>query len=383
MQNVLIVHNHYRIPGGEDTVADNEAGLLATHGHKVIRYTRDNSEKKGKLSLLLNMFFSFRTYNEIRKIIRREAIDVVHVHNTLFLVSPAVYYAAAAEGVPVVQTMHNFRLLCPAATFFRNGRVCEECIKHGNKCALKGRCYRGSLIQTAAVALMNFIHLRNRIYKEVNFICLTEFNKKKLLLLNRKEMNIDPGKIYIKPNFTQKPHIKASDETKPYYLVLGRIERLKGSALIAKAFAKNGRRLIFAGDGEQRQALEQYLSRNGINNIECRGQMEHEDAMKLLAGAKALIVAPRWYETFGMTVIEAYSLGVPVIAADFGNPGSLVIDGVTGLKFKNNVKGLNAAIELFETMDRKILSDNAYDEYLKKYSSEINYKMLKDIYDSL
>lgn len=383
MQNVLIVHNHYRIPGGEDTVADNEAGLLATHGHKVIRYTRDNSEKKGKLSLLLNMFFSFRTYNEIRKIIRREAIDVVHVHNTLFLVSPAVYYAAAAEGVPVVQTMHNFRLLCPAATFFRNGRVCEECIKHGTGCALKGRCYRGSLIQTAAVALMNFMHLRNRIYKEVNFICLTEFNKKKLLLLNRKEMNIDPDKIYIKPNFTQKPGIKAADEKETYYLVLGRIERLKGSALIAKAFAKNGRRLIFAGDGEQRQALEQYLSRNGINNIECRGQMEHEDAMKLLAGAKALIVAPLWYETFGMTVIEAYSLGVPVIAADFGNPGSLVIDGVTGLKFRNNIKGLNAAIERFETMNRKKLSENAYDEYMKKYTPEINYRMLKDIYDSL
>ena len=383
MQNVLIVHNHYRIPGGEDTVADNEARLLATHGHKVIRYTRDNSEKKGKLSLLLNMFFSFRTYNDIRKIIRREAIDVVHVHNTLFMVSPAVYYAAAAEGVPVVQTMHNFRLLCPAATFFRNGRVCEECIKHDGRCALKGKCYRGSLVQTAAVALMNYMHLRNRIYKEVNFICLTQFNKEKLLLLNRKEQNIDPQKIYIKPNFTIKPDVRAAEAKEPYYLVLGRIERLKGSALIAKAFAANGRKLIFAGDGDQKQALEQYIERKGIDNIECRGQLDHETAMELLAGARALIVAPRWYETFGMTVIEAYSLGVPVIAADFGNPGSLVIDGVTGLKFKNNVKGLNAAIELFETMDRKILSDNAYDEYLKKYSSEINYKMLKDIYDSL
>ena len=217
MQNVLIVHNHYRIPGGEDTVADNEARLLATHGHKVIRYTRDNSEKKGKLSLLLNMFFSLRTYNEIRKIIRREAIDVVHVHNTLFLVSPAVYYAAAAEGVPVVQTMHNFRLLCPAATFFRNGRVCEECIKHGTGCALKGRCYHGSFIQTAAVALMNFMHLRNRIYREVNFICLTQFNKDKLLMLNRGAEVIDPKMIFIKPNFTERPEVERMQKPGDHY----------------------------------------------------------------------------------------------------------------------------------------------------------------------
>ncbi len=383
MQNVLIVHNHYRIPGGEDTVAKNEAELLIKHGHRVIRYERDNGEDRSKISLFLNMFFSFRTYRDIRRLIRNEKIDVVHVHNTLFMISPSVYYAAVAEGVPVVQTMHNFRLLCPAATFFRNGRVCEECIKHGSGCALNGKCYRNSLLQTAAVLLMNKLHLMSGIYKKVHFICLTKFNKDKLLLLNRRKKLIDPRKIYIKPNFTGKADIDKDKKTGDYYLVLGRIERLKGSSLIAKAFAKNGRRIIFAGNGEQKDALMQYIGRRGIDNIECAGQLGHEEAMELLAGAKALIVAPQWYETFGMGVIEAFSLGVPVIASDLGNPGSLVSDGINGLKFKNSVKGLNAAVERFETMDRKKLSENAYKEYELKYSPEVNYRELKEIYDNL
>ncbi len=384
MQKILIVHNHYRIPGGEDVVAENEAKLLTDHGHKVIRYIRDNASVKGKMSMLFSMFFSLRTYRDIRRMIRREGIDIVHVHNTLFLISPAVYYAAAAEHVPVVQTMHNFRLICPAATFYRDRHVCEDCIKYGYGCALKGRCYRNSLLQTAAVLLMNFIHLHSGIYKKINFICLTEFNRDKLLLLNRRKQLIDPGKIRIKPNFTQPAKtVRIDNKEEPYYLVLGRIEALKGSSLIAKAFAKNGHRLIFAGDGEQKAALEHYIDRKGIDNIECRGQLSHEEAMELLAGAKALIAAPQWYETFGMTVIEAYSMGVPVIAADFGNPGSLVRDGITGLLFKNTVKGLNAAIELFETMDRDKLSDNAFWEFERRYSPEINYKELLDIYNGL
>ncbi len=381
----MIVHNHYRIPGGEDIVAENEAALLEENGHKVIRYERDNNEEGGKLSLLFNMFFSLRTYREIRDIIRREAIDVVHVHNTLFLISPSVYYAAAAEGVPVVQTMHNFRLLCPAATFFKNGHVCEDCVNKGKSCAIKGRCYRGSLFQTAAVLFMNAIHLNTGIYKKINFICLTEFNRQKLLMLNRKKQLIDPGKIFIKPNFTNRPDTAVSekDTVKPYYIVLGRIERLKGSALIAKAFARNGKRLVFVGGGEQKEELESFIARRGISNIECRGQLDHEEAMKLLAGAAALIAAPRWYETFGMTVIEAYSLGVPVIAADMGNLGSLVKDGITGLKFDNSLEGLISAVERFEAMDMVRLSENALREYEEKYSPRINYIRLKEIYDSI
>ncbi len=380
----MIVHNHYRIPGGEDTVAESEAKLLSEHGHEVVRYERSNDEACGKLAMALESIFSIRTYREVRALIRREKIDIVHVHNTLHRISPSVYYAAAAEGVPVVQTMHNFRLLCPAGTFYRDGKVCEDCMKKGRFCALKHRCYRGSFLQTAVVALSNAIHLRTGIYRKLHFICLTEFNREKLLMLNEKKLRVDPDKISVKPNFTPAYETAGNKAAgAPYYVVLGRIERLKGSSLVAKAFARSKKRLLFVGEGEQKEALAHYIERKGLKNIECVGQKDHDEAMRILSGARALIVASQWYETFGLSVIEAYSLGVPVIAVDFGNAGSLVRDGVTGVKYKNSVSGLCEALERFEAMDRERLSRAAYEEYREEYSEEENYRQLKGIYDAL
>ena len=395
-QTILIVHNKYRIPGGEDVVAENEAALLKEHGHKVLCYTRDNREiaqygSLRKALLSAGSIFSCKTYLDIRRIIRENNVGIVHVHNTLHLVSPAVFYAAVAEGVPVVQTMHNFRMLCPAGTFFRKGHICEDCARAGLSCALKHSCYRNSALETLAVAAMTQFHRMTGIYKKVHFICLTDFNKEKLLLLNRGgKQQIDPNKVYVKPNFTKEPtesgKITASEiatSGQPYYVVIGRIERLKGSTMIAKAFARTRKRVIFIGSGEQEGALCCYISRNHLQRIELVGQLSHDEAMRILSGAQALVTASQWYETFGMGVIEAYARKVPVIALDQGNIGNLVIDGVTGKKYKNSVDSLNKALTAFENLDRKQLGENAYKEYLEKYSAEGNYRMLKEIYDGM
>lgn len=137
-----MVHNYYQIPGGEDTVVANEKKMLEEHGHKVVLYTRNNAELKTmnllqKMLLPFTTIFNPKTYREIKKIIKKEKIDIVHVHNTLNLVSPSVYYAAKAMKVPVVQTIHNFRLLCPGATFYRDGHICEDCVSKGLMCAVK------------------------------------------------------------------------------------------------------------------------------------------------------------------------------------------------------------------------------------------------------
>ncbi|MBR1472115.1 MAG: glycosyltransferase family 4 protein [Lachnospiraceae bacterium] len=391
-KTILIVHNKYRIPGGEDVVAENEARLLAEHGHRVIRYTRDNAEIKrrsrfSKLLLPFEMQFSLRTYHDVRALIRREGVDIVHVHNTLHLVSPSVFYAAAAEKVPVVQTVHNFRMLCPAGTFYRRGHVCEDCAAKGLHCSLQHACYRNDCLQTAAVAFMVWLHRLTGICRNVHFICLTEFNKEKLMKLNRHRKVIDPGKVYVKPNFTLEPEkrevLTKSLPKKPYYVVIGRLEKLKGSDLIAKAFARNRKHVVFIGQGEMEGALCCYISRNHLQKVELAGQLSHEEAMRILANAEALITASQWYETFGMTVIEAYARKVPVIALDFGNIGDLVIDGVTGIKFKNSADSLNRAIKAFEKMDRTELGENAYRIYREKYSKEGNYRRLMEIYDAM
>ena len=395
-QTILIVHNKYRIPGGEDVVAENEAALLKEHGHKVLFYSRDNSEiaqygSLRKALLSASSIFSCKTYLDIRRIIRENNVDIVHVHNTLHLVSPAVFYAAVAEGVPVVQTMHNFRMLCPAGTFFRKGQICEDCARAGLECAAKNKCCHRSFWKTLQLSAMTQFHRMTGIYKKVHFICLTDFNKEKLLLLNRGgKQQIDPDKVYVKPNFTKEPtesgkvtapEIATSGQ--PYYVVIGRIERLKGSTMIAKAFARTRKWVVFIGSGEQEGALCCYISRNHLQRIELAGQLSHEETMRILAGAQALVSASQWYETFGMGVIEAYARKVPVIALDQGNVGNLVIDGVTGKKYKNSVDSLNKALTAFEKLDRKQLGENAYREYLEKYSSEGNYRMLKEIYDGM
>lgn len=211
---ILQVHNYYQIPGGEDTVVENEKRLLEEHGHTVIQYTRHNKELKEfskfrKLLLPFSTIFNPRTYRDVKKILREQKIDVVHVHNTLILISPAVYYAALKCKVPVVQTVHNFRLLCPGATFYRDGHICEECVEKGLGCAIKHSCYRGSKVQTLVCVFSTWFHRLTGVYGKLNYICLTEFNKEKLLQLNQ----IKPERVFVKPNFTFDSPNKAGGET--------------------------------------------------------------------------------------------------------------------------------------------------------------------------
>lgn len=237
-QKVLIVHNYYQIPGGEDTVVANEKQMLESYGHEVTLYSRNNSELKElsvfqKLMLPVNTIFNFKTYRDIKKIIRDKHIEIVHVHNTLNLISPSVYYAAISCKVPVVQTIHNFRLLCPGAIFYRDGHICEDCIKKGLRCSIKHNCYRNSKIQTLACVVSMKFHRMTGIYGKINYICLTEFNKEKLLLLKQ----IKKEKVFIKPNFTRNPgNIIPANKRENRIIFAGRLDKLKGVDILFKAW---------------------------------------------------------------------------------------------------------------------------------------------------
>lgn len=381
-QNILIVHNYYQFPGGEDTVVANEKKMLEDHGHKVVLYSRNNSELKEmsklqKLTLPFTTVFNPRTYRDIKELIKIEQIDIVHVHNTLNLISSAVYYAARSMNVPVVQTIHNFRLLCPGATFYRDGHICEDCVSKGLMCAVKHSCYRGSKFQTLACVISTKLHRMTGIYGKINYICLTEFNKEKLLQLNQ----IKADSVYVKPNFTYEPEIK--NDADEYYLFIGRIEEIKGLPVVIQAFTKmSQKRILIAGTGTK---LEDYKTRaSGTNNIEFRGFVQKKDLHKLLRKAKAVIVASQCYETFGMIVVEAFSSGVPVIVGDIGNVSSLVDDGINGVKFQyHSVNSLVKAVERFEQLPREKLGENAYMKYRNDYAQDSNYEMLNGIYSSI
>lgn len=378
-KTVLLVHNYYQIPGGEDTVVENEKKMLEKHGHRVILYSRHNSEIKKmnifrKMCLPFTTVFNFRTFIDVIKLIKKENIEIVHVHNTLNLISPAVYYAAIVSKVPVVQTVHNFRLLCPAATFYRDGNICEDCVTNGLKCAVKNACYRNSRIQTLICVLNTYIHRLSGVYKKINYICLTEFNKDKLMLLQ----GLDSQRIFVKPNFTYS--VNNEQTASDTYLYMGRIETIKGVRVILEAFSKMpDKELLLAGDGTEFKVLKEKFE--FFRNIKFLGYLNRESLNAVLKRTKAVVVASQWYETFGMIVIEAFAAKIPVIVGNLGNAASLVNEGVNGYKFQyDSVNDLIATIDRFENSDIESMRMNAYRTYQEKYSEDINYEILNEIY---
>lgn len=382
---VLMVHNYYQIPGGEDTVVANEKRLLEEHGHTVILYTRNNTELKelsllGKMLLPVTTLFNPKTYKEVKKIIKENHIDLVHVHNTLNLVSPAVYYAAFSCNVPVVQTVHNFRLLCPGATFYRDGQVCEDCVSKGLRCAILHRCYRNSLLQTAGCVASIWVHRILGTYKKLNYICLTDFNKKKLLTMK----GVDRNRIFVKPNFTFEDVTVTAVEGKrrSYFIYVGRLDELKGIKLLFEAWKYLGEsapELMVCGTGPLEDWCKRFLEDNPFCCIQMKGFVPNEEAKRWISKAKALILPTQWYEGFPMTVLEAYSAGTPVVGPDMGNVGCLIFEGITGWKFTSgSMKELVEAIRKAEKAELVVGR-----ELVKQYSAENNYLQLKEIYEKL
>lgn len=387
---ILIVHNYYQIQGGEDTVVENESSMLKENGHEVIFYTRNNDEIKsrgmlGKIKLFFESIFSIKTYGEVEKIVKKEKIDIVHVHNTLPLISPSVYYAAFKAKVPVVQTIHNFRLICPAATLTREGMICEQCIQSGLGPAIKCKCYRNSYLQTLSIVTMLKIHRILKTYQRINgYIALTEFNKKKLLSLVN-----DEKKIYVKPNFAKCTSNTEYEERKVenYFVFIGRLDRLKGIDLIIESWKDiKQTELIVIGDGPLKKELAGYIKDNKINNIKLLGFMKREEAFEILKKAKAIIMASQWYEGFPMTIVESFSLGVPVIAGDIGNLGSIITHNKDGFLFKYRSKeDLKEKIEMLindNELNEK-LNIGSYKTFIENYDDKINYKYLNNIYSKL
>ena len=382
-QKVLIVHNYYQIPGGEDTVVANEKKLLEEHGHDVLLYTRHNSELKEmskfqKLLLPFSTIFNWNSYREIKRIIKTEKIDIVHVHNTLNRISPSVYYAALRLRVPVVQTIHNFRLLCPGATFFRDGQICEECLEKGLGCAVKHSCYRNSKIQTLACVISLKIHRLLGIYGKLNYICLTEFNKEKLLHLKQ----IKESKVFVKPNFVKEAeNIVPCKERKNQLIYVGRLEEIKGTGLLLESWKLLGEAaptLLVCGRGPMEEWAKEFVEEHQLSQIKLLGYVDNQQVKKMIGESKALILPTQVYEGFPVTIAEAYAAGTPVIAPDMGNAGNLVTPGVTGMHFEHrSAVSLADVISDFKTFD-SVQIHNVYENH---FTAEKNYEQLKKIYD--
>jgi len=372
---VLIAHNAYQQHGGEDIVADAEAQLLREHGHEVLTYRRHNDELAhiGRLQAAVDTLWSRRTTRELGELLRAQRPDVVHVHNTFPLISPSLYAAAHEAGVPVVQTLHNFRLLCPQAMLLREGKVCESCVGHAPWAGVVHACYRGSRAQTGVLAGMLVLHraLGTWATKVQRYIALNNFCRDKFI-----EGGLPAARIVVKPNFVDLPAPAALPRRGLLYV--GRLAPEKGIATLAQAArGLPPGSLRVAGTGPEAERLA------GLPAVVMLGALSAEQVAQEMAQAVALVVPSLWYENFPRTLVEAFACGLPVLVSRLGALESLVEHGRTGLHVQPGdaaawATALQAALDDAPRM--AAMGAAARELYEREYTAAANHGMLLAIY---
>lgn len=385
--HVLMVHNRYQQPGGEDAVFAAEIALLRAHGHRVTPLLFDNREIPARRSplgaarLAVGTVWSQAGAARVREAIRADRPDVVHFHNTFPLVSPAAYHAARAEGVPVVQTLHNYRLLCPSATFYRDGRVCEDCLGRAVAWpAVRHACYHGSRAETGAIAGMLATHrLLGTWARAVDvYIALSEFARGKFLA-----GGFPADRLVVKPNFVA-PDPGMGAHRGDFALFVGRLSPEKGVGTLLAAWERLDGTvpLRIAGDGPLAPQVAEAAAR--VPGIEWLGAQPPEAIFELLGQARALIFPSEWYEGMSRVGIEAYATGTPIIATKIGTMAEFVRHGQTGFHVRPGDPADLAATVRRAWAEPTLLRDAgaaARAEYEARYTGERNYEQLMAIYE--
>lgn len=380
---ILLVHCHYRLPGGEDAVFAAERAMLERHGHEVLVYERSNEEAAHglpKALLPLHAVWNRAAARDVKRIIQTKNVDAVHIHNTLLLLSPAVVRAAKHTGVPVVQTLHNFRLFCPNGILLRGGQVCEDCPHHGLACAVRHRCYRGSLAQTLVVAAAYGLHRLLGTWRGVTMVALTEFDRRKLLEFNRLHPMFDADRLVVKPNPVCVPDglVTPWENRKNQMLFAGRLEELKGLRTVLEAWRLLGDAaptLLVAGEGP----LGDWARAQNLPNVRFLGQLSRTELHARMAESRSVVAASLCYESFALVPAEAHALGTPVLASDLGNVGASVQPDVDGLRFTPG--DANALAGAVRALGQMSFDCNAIAARARRtYSEEENYNALMRFY---
>ncbi|MBC7813299.1 MAG: glycosyltransferase family 4 protein [Burkholderiales bacterium] len=386
---VLIVHNRYQQPGGEDICVEQEAALLRRHGHEVIEYRRSNEEVSAfglldKLTLPKRMIWANDAADDLRALIQRERPEVAHFHNTHFMISPIAYHVCQDMRVPVVKTLHNYRLLCPDAFFFRDGHVCEDCL--GKAVAWPGvvhACYRDSAAQSAAVAATLSVHRAMGTWATQidRYIALTEFGRQKFIA-----GGLPAEKIVVKPNFIY-PDPGAGTDERNHMLYVGRLSEEKGVRTLLQAWLSLRHiPLRIVGGGPLQGEMQTFIRVHQLENVELVGPQPYEATLNMLKAARGLVCPSLWYEGQARVIIEAFACGTPVITTRLGSNEEVVEDGRTGYHtIPGDALDLAAKIEKLWTQPQHSaeMGIAARQEFAAKFTAERNYERLLQIYEAV
>lgn len=390
---IVFVHNYYQFRGGEDEMADLDTKLLMKNGHDVFLFSKHNNEIKRysilqKSSLLFRPSFSLESYFNMLKVIDNFKPDIIHINNFFPLISPSVIYAGLRKKIPIVMSLHDFRLICANGLLLRNSKVCEKCFQSPVFGFLYG-CYRNSRIQTLPVSFMIFLHSKIKTWERCIsvFITPSDFVKSKFA-----EAGFDANRISVRPNYVEDEFVENFEKNykdvrkEDYCVFVGRLSDEKGIKILLSAWdilRKEGLKLKLkiAGDGPLREYVRWKAQDNNL--VEVLGFLKKEDLVGVVAKAKFMVVPSVWYEVFGRIVIEAYAVGTPVLASEIGALKDIVIDGKTGLIFEPNPEDIVRKIKDLKPELLKFWSQNAREEYYQKYREGLAYKRLISVYEEV
>ncbi|MBC7265049.1 MAG: glycosyltransferase family 4 protein [Chloroflexi bacterium] len=385
---VLVVHNHYRQPGGEQVAVEAQVGLLQEAGHSVILYAKDNRvieqyDLGQRIAFLLRTVFSWEAYREIKVLVAQNRPDVAHVHNVFPLISPSVYRALKHAGVPIIQTVHNFRFLCPNGLLYTQGHLCERC-KYGDTLhALRWRCYRNSYLLSALYAVTIRLHRRWGTFQMIDhFIAPTEFTAAKLVesgLTTR-------DKISVLPHFLPDPLPTPGsfEQRDPHVIYLGRLSPEKGIEILVEAMTGlPSLRLKLLGDGPLTAAIRDQVQHQQLSNVELLGYVSGEAKWEALRHALATVVPSVWYEVFGFAVLESLAVGTSVVASNLGGIPHVVEDRRSGLLFRpRDSANLREKLAWLVEHPKEALAMGQYGRYVvqQRYTATTHYAALLEIY---
>jgi len=378
---ILQIHNSYLLGGGEDAVVAAERRLLTEYGHDVTIFSVSNEDEiSSPLSKIKTAWFapySKRMKLKLKALLADVKPDVVHVHNFFPLITASVYDACREAGVPVVQTLHNYRLICPGALLMRDGKICEECLGHSPYHSVLHRCYRGSRLGTLAVARMVATHKKLRTWhtKVDRFIALTEFARAKFIA-----DGFPADKIAVKPNFAPIQGAGSRSGERSGALFVGRLSEEKGVQTLLESWTDMTSVLRIIGEGP----LHDEARIQNRANVDLLGARTSSEVMAAMSASEFLVTPSLCYEGFPMVIVEAFSCGLPVIASCLGAMAEIIEDGVTGLLFSpGDAQDLAAKVRwAFEHPEEMLrMGQNARKVYHLHYTPEENCRQLIAIYE--
>ena len=379
---VLIVHNYYAQYGGEDRVVDSQQALLRENGFEVVVFFRRNDAIRGlfgSFKALLAMFLPLRTLLEIGVLVLRERPDVAHVHNTFPLISPLVLPLLRVLGIPVAVTLHNYRAICPTAMLFYDEQVCDRSVAVGAMWAFGRRIYRRSRLQTAALVLLIEIHkIFGTWWRCANRVLVLSEHAKEIFVRS----GFVRGKITVMPNFSVGPVENIRGHVGRGALYVGRLSPEKGVELLVQSWSGLQYPLYIVGDGP----LQDQLKEKATENISFLGRLNEADVREKMREALFLVVPSLWYEMFPMTLLEAYSEGLPTLASNIGSLREIIHDHETGCLFDvGNASSLAQKAEMMiaNPLFCEKLGLAARREWEEIYSPEAGCRHLREIYSTM